>query len=62
VCSRTLQARRLAGPAALLSDLQSFMLLPPLLFSHMEGWSYEESFYFTFVMLSTVGFSHHMSG
>lgn len=62
VRSRTPQAGRLAGPAALLAGLRFFMLLPALLFSHTEGWSYEESFYFIFVMPSTVGFSDHMSG
>ncbi|XP_073938367.1 potassium channel subfamily K member 17 isoform X2 [Castor canadensis] len=50
------KARWLAGSGTLLSGLLLFLLLPPLLFSHMEGWSYLESFYFAFVTLSTVGF------
>lgn len=57
---RTPQAGRLAGPAALLAGLRFFMLLPALLFSHTEGWSYGEIF--IFVMPSTVGFGDHMSG
>ncbi|XP_059137427.1 potassium channel subfamily K member 17-like [Peromyscus eremicus] len=56
------QARWLAGSAALLSGLLLFLLLPPLLFSHMEGWSYVESFYFAFITLSTVGFGDYVIG
>ncbi|EGV95730.1 Potassium channel subfamily K member 17 [Cricetulus griseus] len=56
------RARWLAGSAALLSGLLLFLLLPPLLFSHMEGWSYVESFYFAFITLSTVGFGDYVIG
>ncbi|XP_040585474.1 potassium channel subfamily K member 17 isoform X2 [Mesocricetus auratus] len=56
------QARWLAGAGALLSGLLLFLLLPPLLFSHMEGWSYVESFYFAFITLSTVGFGDYVIG
>ncbi|XP_037700473.1 potassium channel subfamily K member 17 [Choloepus didactylus] len=52
----------LAGSGALLSGLLLFLLLPPLLFSHMEGWSYMESFYFAFITLSTVGFGDYVIG
>ncbi|KAM7318538.1 hypothetical protein ACRRTK_021650 [Alexandromys fortis] len=56
------QAPLLAGSAALLSGLLLFLLLPPLLFSHVEGWSYMESFYFAFITLSTVGFGDYVIG
>lgn len=56
------QAPLLAGSVALLSGLLLFLLLPPLLFSHMEGWSYMESFYFAFITLSTVGFGDYVIG
>ncbi|XP_028738316.1 potassium channel subfamily K member 17 [Peromyscus leucopus] len=56
------QAQWLAGSAALLSGLLLFLLLPPLLFSRMEGWSYVESFYFAFITLSTVGFGDYVIG
>ncbi|XP_007517889.1 potassium channel subfamily K member 17 [Erinaceus europaeus] len=56
------KARWLAGSSALLSGLLLFLLLPPLLFSHMEGWSYVESFYFAFITLSTVGFGDYVIG
>ncbi|XP_012885020.1 PREDICTED: potassium channel subfamily K member 17 [Dipodomys ordii] len=56
------EARWLAGAGALLSGLLLFLLLPPLLFSRMEGWSYLESFYFAFVTLSTVGFGDYVIG
>ncbi|XP_077855219.1 potassium channel subfamily K member 17 isoform X1 [Macaca mulatta] len=54
------KARWLAGSGALLSGLLLFLLLPPLLFSHMEGWSYMEGFYFAFITLSTVGFGDYV--
>ncbi|XP_003897615.1 potassium channel subfamily K member 17 isoform X1 [Papio anubis] len=56
------KARWLAGSGALLSGLLLFLLLPPLLFSHMEGWSYMEGFYFAFITLSTVGFGDYVIG
>ncbi|KAM5326058.1 potassium channel subfamily K member 17 [Glossophaga mutica] len=56
------KARWLAGSGALLSGLLLFLLLPPLLFSHMEGWSYVEGFYFAFITLSTVGFGDYVIG
>ncbi|XP_004460344.1 potassium channel subfamily K member 17 [Dasypus novemcinctus] len=52
----------LVGCGALLSGLLLFLLLPPLLFSRMEGWSYMEGFYFAFVTLSTVGFGDYVIG
>ncbi|XP_048205161.1 potassium channel subfamily K member 17 [Perognathus longimembris pacificus] len=56
------RARWLAGAGALLAGLLLFLLLPPLLFSRVEGWSYLESFYFAFVTLSTVGFGDYVIG
>ncbi|XP_014638231.1 PREDICTED: potassium channel subfamily K member 17 [Ceratotherium simum simum] len=56
------KARWLAGSSALLSGLLVFLLLPPLLFSHGEGWSHVEGFYFAFVTLSTVGFGDYVIG
>nr|XP_004649816.2 potassium channel subfamily K member 17 [Jaculus jaculus] len=56
------RARWLAGSVALAAGLLLFLLLPPLLFSHVEGWSYVESFYFAFITLSTVGFGDYVIG
>ncbi|XP_036173888.1 potassium channel subfamily K member 17 [Myotis myotis] len=56
------KARWLTGSGTLLSGLLLFLLLPPLLFSHMEGWSYVEGFYFAFITLSTVGFGDYVIG
>uniref|UniRef100_A0A8C3W108 Potassium channel subfamily K member n=1 Tax=Catagonus wagneri TaxID=51154 RepID=A0A8C3W108_9CETA len=56
------KARWLASSSALLSGLLLFLLLPPLLFSHVEGWSYLEAFYFAFITLSTVGFGDYVIG
>ncbi|XP_010135087.1 PREDICTED: potassium channel subfamily K member 17, partial [Buceros rhinoceros silvestris] len=39
-----------------------FLLLPPLLFSDKEGWSYEEGFYYSFITLSTIGFGDYVIG
>ncbi|CAG0914091.1 unnamed protein product [Notodromas monacha] len=38
------------------------MFLPALLFSLIEGWSYGDSLYFTFVTLSTIGFGDLVPG
>lgn len=56
------KARWLAGSITLLSGLLLFLLLPPLLFAHVEGWSYLEGFYFAFITLSTVGFGDYVIG
>uniref|UniRef100_A0A2K6F853 Potassium channel subfamily K member n=1 Tax=Propithecus coquereli TaxID=379532 RepID=A0A2K6F853_PROCO len=56
------KVRWLVGSGALLSGLLLFLLLPPLLFSHMEGWSYIEGFYYSFITLSTVGFGDYVIG
>nr|XP_031544358.1 potassium channel subfamily K member 17 isoform X2 [Vicugna pacos] len=56
------KARWLAGSSALLTGLLLFLLLPPLLFCHMEGWSYVEGIYFAFITLSTVGFGDYVIG
>ncbi|XP_073527816.1 potassium channel subfamily K member 17 [Phyllobates terribilis] len=39
-----------------------FFLLPPVLFRGMEGWTYEEGFYFAFITLSTIGFGDYVIG
>uniref|UniRef100_A0A4X2M2Y2 Potassium channel domain-containing protein n=2 Tax=Vombatus ursinus TaxID=29139 RepID=A0A4X2M2Y2_VOMUR len=56
------RARWFVGSCAFLSGLLLFFLLPPLLFTHMEGWSYEEGFYYSFITLSTVGFGDYVIG
>ncbi|XP_065689228.1 potassium channel subfamily K member 17 [Patagioenas fasciata] len=47
---------------ALVTGLLLFLLLPPLLFSVKEGWSYEEGFYYSFITLSTIGFGDYVIG
>ncbi|KFV87410.1 Potassium channel subfamily K member 17, partial [Struthio camelus australis] len=47
---------------ALLTCLLLFLLLPPMLFSAKEGWSYEEGFYYSFITLSTIGFGDYVIG
>ncbi|XP_010579426.1 PREDICTED: potassium channel subfamily K member 16 [Haliaeetus leucocephalus] len=39
-----------------------FLVFPPLVFSYVEGWSYREGFYFTFITLSTIGFGDYVVG
>ncbi|XP_020855133.1 potassium channel subfamily K member 17 [Phascolarctos cinereus] len=56
------RARWFVGSCAFFSGLLLFFLLPPLLFTHMEGWSYEEGFYYSFITLSTVGFGDYVIG
>ncbi|XP_070835919.1 potassium channel subfamily K member 16-like [Chaetodon trifascialis] len=39
-----------------------FLVIPPLLFSYVEGWTFGEAFYFTFITLSTIGFGDYVVG
>ncbi|KAM4770827.1 potassium channel subfamily K member 17 [Rhinophrynus dorsalis] len=52
----------LISVSALLIGLLLFLLLPPLLFSSIEGWTYEEGFYYAFITLSTIGFGDYVIG
>ncbi|KAB0402731.1 hypothetical protein E2I00_019925, partial [Balaenoptera physalus] len=44
----------------LVTGLSIFILLPPLLFMHTEGWTYKEGLYFAFISLSTIGFGDYV--
>ena len=46
----------------LVTGLLIFILLPPLIFTHTEGWTYEEGLYFAFISLSTIGFGDYVIG
>ncbi|XP_026210679.1 potassium channel subfamily K member 16-like [Anabas testudineus] len=39
-----------------------FLIIPPLLFSLVEGWTFGEGFYFSFITLSTIGFGDYVVG
>ncbi|XP_042239232.1 uncharacterized protein LOC121877530 isoform X2 [Homarus americanus] len=39
-----------------------FMFLPSVVLSKLEDWSYEDSLYFTFITLSTIGFGDLIAG
>ncbi|XP_026505454.1 potassium channel subfamily K member 17 [Terrapene carolina triunguis] len=52
----------LTRTCALVTGLLLFLLLPPFLFSVIEGWTYEEGFYYSFVTLSTIGFGDYVIG
>ncbi|KAK1793189.1 hypothetical protein P4O66_011591 [Electrophorus voltai] len=39
-----------------------FLVFPPVVFSHVEGWSYGEGFYYAFITLSTIGFGDYVVG
>uniref|UniRef100_U3K8S6 Potassium two pore domain channel subfamily K member 17 n=1 Tax=Ficedula albicollis TaxID=59894 RepID=U3K8S6_FICAL len=56
------KASFLMKTCALVTGLLLFLLLPPLLFSDKEGWSYEEGFYYSFITLSTIGFGDYVIG
>ncbi|XP_074945236.1 potassium channel subfamily K member 17 isoform X2 [Phalacrocorax aristotelis] len=56
------KASLLIKTCALVTGLLLFLLLPPLLFSNKEGWSYEEGFYYSFITLSTIGFGDYVIG
>lgn len=38
------------------------LVIPPLLFSYIEGWTVGEGFYFAFITLSTIGFGDYVVG
>ncbi|KAB1261568.1 Potassium channel subfamily K member 16 [Camelus dromedarius] len=38
------------------------LIFPPMVFSHVEGWSFSEGFYFAFITLSTIGFGDYVVG
>nr|XP_055119845.1 potassium channel subfamily K member 16 isoform X1 [Symphalangus syndactylus] len=38
------------------------LIFPPMVFSHVEGWSFSEGFYFAFITLSTTGFGDYVVG
>ncbi|XP_040207770.1 potassium channel subfamily K member 17 [Rana temporaria] len=51
-----------SSSCALFAGLLLFFLLPPILFQWMEGWTYEEGFYYSFITLSTIGFGDYVIG
>ncbi|XP_072847583.2 potassium channel subfamily K member 17 [Pogona vitticeps] len=55
-------ANVLTRTCALVAGLLLFLLLPPLLFTAIEGWTYEEGFYYSFITLSTIGFGDYVIG
>ncbi|KAJ8401237.1 hypothetical protein AAFF_G00388190 [Aldrovandia affinis] len=46
----------------LLTGSLLFLVIPPLVFSYVEGWSYGEGFYYAFISLSTIGFGDYVVG
>lgn len=38
------------------------LVVPPLLFSYIEGWTTGEGLYFAFITLSTIGFGDYVVG
>ncbi|XP_024939884.1 uncharacterized protein LOC107266845 isoform X2 [Cephus cinctus] len=58
---------RKAGFAAqifmyLIPGFVMFIFFPAFLFSHYEGWSYDEAVYYAFVTLTTIGFGDYVAG
>uniref|UniRef100_A0A8C7PKA8 Potassium channel domain-containing protein n=1 Tax=Oncorhynchus mykiss TaxID=8022 RepID=A0A8C7PKA8_ONCMY len=46
----------------LLWGLLVHLVIPPFVFMSLEGWSYLEGFYFSFITLTTVGFGDYVAG
>ncbi|XP_007559544.1 potassium channel subfamily K member 5-like [Poecilia formosa] len=46
----------------LLWGLLVHLVIPPLVFMSVEGWSYLEGIYFSFITLTTVGFGDYVAG
>lgn len=38
------------------------LVIPPFVYMYVEGWSYLEGFYFSFITLTTVGFGDYVAG
>ncbi|XP_043940805.1 potassium channel subfamily K member 17 [Protopterus annectens] len=55
-------AKHLATSSSFLIGLLLFLFFPPLVFAAVEGWSYEEGFYYSFVTLGTIGFGDYVVG
>ncbi|XP_015280990.1 PREDICTED: potassium channel subfamily K member 16-like [Gekko japonicus] len=55
-------AQTLAMGLFLIAGSLLFLVFPPMIFSYVEGWSYGEGFYFTFITLSTIGFGDYVVG
>ncbi|XP_066302687.1 potassium channel subfamily K member 17-like [Branchiostoma lanceolatum] len=56
------RVRRLVAGIFFVSGVTIFWLLPSIVVSHVEGWSYSESLYFSFISLSTIGFGDYVAG
>lgn len=58
--------KRLVGALVVSSSLVGgsllVLVLPPLVFSYVEGWTFGEGFYFAFITLSTIGFGDFVVG
>uniref|UniRef100_A0A7N6B1K5 2P domain potassium channel Talk-1 n=1 Tax=Anabas testudineus TaxID=64144 RepID=A0A7N6B1K5_ANATE len=60
VVSQTVEA--LAVSLFVITGSVLFLIIPPLLFSLVEGWTFGEGFYFSFITLSTIGFGDYVVG
>ncbi|XP_053191179.1 uncharacterized protein kcnk17 [Scomber japonicus] len=52
----------LAVSSFLITGSLLFLVIPPLMFSYVESWTFGEGFYFTFITLSTIGFGDYVVG
>lgn len=48
--------------AHLMPGFIMFIFFPAFVFSHYEGWSYDEAVYYAFVTLTTIGFGDYVAG
>lgn len=46
----------------LLWGLLVHLVIPPFIFMSMEGWTYLEGLYYSFITLTTVGFGDYVAG
>nr|XP_032820190.1 potassium channel subfamily K member 17-like [Petromyzon marinus] len=56
------EVRLLSGGLFLGVGFTLFLLIPSTVFMTVEGWSYAESYYFSFITLSTIGFGDYVVG
>ncbi|XP_053154543.1 potassium channel subfamily K member 16-like isoform X2 [Hemicordylus capensis] len=59
---KTKRTRLLTLLFFLVMGILVFLCVPSAIFQEMEGWTYSEAIYFTFITLSTIGFGDYVIG
>jgi len=55
-CSPTCGAKTFRTTLISILGIFFFLIIPSIIFKHIEPWTYAEAFYFSFITLATIGF------